>query len=263
MKESRCFRVAGRKRNRTGDEAPIAGWQTIYCSLAMILVVLFVMLVSYSKPDMHRMMRATNSIERGTGERKAGLRDQYDLTDEKDKGAKDASGAKAEKSSDGKDIFSGEGIGSRAISTGMTSLKKVLADNGAEESVTVEKTHRGFKAVFKSTALFPSGVATVDAKSYPYLDEIVNIAQKSSFSIKVEGHTDNVPVSLPKFPSNWELSTSRAVNVLRYLLEKGGIPAERLTAVGFGQYRPIVSNDTPEGREKNRRIEIVLELDKT
>jgi chemotaxis protein MotB len=76
-------------------------------------------------------------------------------------------------------------------------------------------------------------------------------------SIQVEGHTDNIPIHTAKFPSNWELSTMRAVNILRYLLQNG-IPPERLSAIGFAEYRPAADIDTLEGRQKNRRIEILF-----
>jgi chemotaxis protein MotB len=90
------------------------------------------------------------------------------------------------------------------------------------------------------------------------LDGIVKIAKHNHLSIQVEGHTDNQSIGTVKFPSNWELSTMRAVNILRYLQEIGGIPARRLVAVGFSEYQPTESNDTPEGRRKNRRIVILF-----
>ena len=79
--------------------------------------------------------------------------------------------------------------------------------------------------------------------------------------IIVEGHTDTVPISAAgrdKFPTNWELSTTRAVNVVRYIQRAADIPPSKLSSVGYGEYRPIADNDTSEGRALNRRIEIVL-----
>ena len=142
----------------------------------------------------------------------------------------------------------------------MESLERYFKDLGLEESVSVEKTRRGFKATFESNVFFPSGLAAINKEAYPFLDEMIKLARKATLSVRVEGHTDNVPINTPKFPSNWELSTSRAVNVLRYLLERGGLPIQRLSAVGFAQYHPVESNDTPEGRQKNRRVEFYFEL---
>jgi len=110
--------------------------------------------------------------------------------------------------------------------------------------------------------LFNSGEATVKDSGKKVLDHIA-AALKSiqDKDIRVEGYTDNVPLS-PKlrdrFPSNWELSTARATNVVRYLVEKDGLDPSRLVAAGFGEYHPIITNTTEEGRAQNRRIDIVL-----
>ena len=84
--------------------------------------------------------------------------------------------------------------------------------------------------------------------------------------IRVEGHTDNVPITRrlqKQFPTNWELSTARAVNVVRFLQEKVGIEAERIQIIGMSEYHPVASNETPDGRSQNRRIEIALLPDRT
>ncbi len=79
-----------------------------------------------------------------------------------------------------------------------------------------------------------------------------------SYSLRIEGHTDNSPIRTSRYPSNWELSTSRAVNVVRYLLDKRVIAADRLLAAGFGEYKPIFPNDTLENRARNRRVELLF-----
>jgi chemotaxis protein MotB len=78
------------------------------------------------------------------------------------------------------------------------------------------------------------------------------------YPIRVEGHTDNVPIHTKRFPSNWELSTIRAVNVLKYFANEGRIDPRRLSAVGYGESKPLVANNSPRDRAKNRRVEIVL-----
>ncbi|MGE5189294.1 MAG: OmpA family protein [Gemmatimonadota bacterium] len=109
--------------------------------------------------------------------------------------------------------------------------------------------------------LFDSGSALVKKDGKKVLDRVAGILGKvRDKQIRIEGHTDNVPISArlaERFPTNWELSTARATNVTRYLQEKGVDP-QYLVAAGFSEYRPIAPNDTPEGRAKNRRIEIVL-----
>ncbi len=109
--------------------------------------------------------------------------------------------------------------------------------------------------------LFDSGSALVKKDGKKVLDRVAGILKKvQDKQIRIDGHTDNVPISariIDKFPSNWELSTSRATNVVRYLQEKGVDP-KYLVASGSSEYRPIATNDSPEGRARNRRIEIVL-----
>jgi chemotaxis protein MotB len=109
--------------------------------------------------------------------------------------------------------------------------------------------------------LFDSGSALVKKDGKKVLDRVAEILTKvQDKQIRIEGHTDNVPISariINKFPSNWELSTSRATNVVRYLQEKSVDP-KYLVAAGYSEYRNIAPNDSPEGRAKNRRIEIVL-----
>lgn len=110
--------------------------------------------------------------------------------------------------------------------------------------------------------LFDSGSAEVKKDGQKVLDRVSEILNKvSDKQFRIEGHTDNVPISsrlLDKFPSNWELSAARATKVVRYLQDKGGIDPTLLSISGYSEYRPVASNDTREGKAKNRRIEIVL-----
>lgn len=110
--------------------------------------------------------------------------------------------------------------------------------------------------------LFPSGEANLTPEGLQILQRIGNIIKNVEGKIvRVEGHTDNVPIAVKlqkQFPTNWELSTARATNVVRFLQESAGLNAERLQAVGLSEFHPVASNDTPAGRSKNRRIEIGL-----
>lgn len=111
--------------------------------------------------------------------------------------------------------------------------------------------------------VFSSGRAAINVEGRQVLDTVGDFLKQylDGREIQVNGHTDAVPIGAEmqdKYPTNWELSTARAVNVVRYLQEYADIPPEKLSAVGHGQYHPIADNDTPEGRALNRRIEIVL-----
>jgi len=139
----------------------------------------------------------------------------------------------------------------------MQSLQQLGVHGTMNNGFSVVRTQDGFKAVIPNPVLFASGDASLGEEVYPILDSIIEIAKRERLSIQVEGHTDNIPIHTAKFPSNWELSTMRAVNILRYLLQNG-IPPGRLSAIGFAEYRPAANIDTPEGRQKNRRIEILF-----
>jgi chemotaxis protein MotB len=95
------------------------------------------------------------------------------------------------------------------------------------------------------------------APALAVVQRIAETLRPVGYGIRVEGHTDNTPIRTAQFPSNWELSTARATFLLQYLIT-AGIPAPRLSAVGYGEYRPLASNDTPQGRASNRRVDLVV-----
>ena len=110
--------------------------------------------------------------------------------------------------------------------------------------------------------LFPSGEDHISEPGKEVLKRVgAVLKQAKDKTIRIEGHTDNVPIAKPlkaRFPSNWELSTARATNVVRFLQDEAGIDANSLEAVGLGEHHPLASNKTPAGRSQNRRIEIIL-----
>jgi len=225
-------------RRYLDDEESVAGWQTIYCSLSLIMVVLFVMLVSYSVADRRKMNDLRGTV---TGDANVG----------KIKNTKTNAELIKKMVNDG-----------AWVNSAMHSLSRMGAISGLKSNVTVERFHKGLKFKFKSDVIFSSGSAKISEKIYPYLDEMSKIAKEQNLSVRIEGHTDDVPIRSIEFPSNWELSTARSTNVIRYFITKCGFPAKRLSAEGFAQYRPLVPNSSPEGREQNRRIEVYLEQDR-
>lgn len=110
--------------------------------------------------------------------------------------------------------------------------------------------------------LFPSGEAEITPEGVKVLERVGNVLKNTKNKIiRVEGHTDNVPIHprlQKQYPTNWELSTARAANVVRFLQEKAGIAPERMQVIGLSEYQPVASNKTTTGRSKNRRIEITL-----
>jgi chemotaxis protein MotB len=247
-----------KKKKKPGKEPSATGWESVYCSLVLILVALFALLVCYSTIEGEKLTNFT----RGFG----GSSKKYSRSLPYNSVREDIVYTGGDKFEEGNNVlYSRLGIteaDEASIASDIQSLKKYFTKMGLlDKSIDIDKIQRGFKIDFVSNVLFASGMATVIREAYPYLDQIIIIALKNPFFIRIEGHTDDVPINTPEFPSNWELSTARAVNVLRYFLEKK-IPAERLAAVGFSEYHPVASNDTPEGRQKNRRVELYFELQK-
>jgi chemotaxis protein MotB len=105
---------------------------------------------------------------------------------------------------------------------------------------------------------FDSGSAELSPEALPVLDEIYSFMKKNQNLIRVEGNTDNVPIHTASYPTNWELSTARAVTVVRYLVEHDGLSPTRISAAGYGEFRPRKGNDTDANRLQNRRVDIVL-----
>ncbi|MFA5008318.1 MAG: OmpA family protein [Candidatus Omnitrophota bacterium] len=135
------------------------------------------------------------------------------------------------------------------------SLEKEIKD----KQVRLSMEEKGLVITFVSEVLFDSGKASLKPESFSSLDKVVKILIDNvpGNNIGIEGHTDNEPIKHSKWKSNWELSAHRALSVLEYLQEKG-ISPERLSASGYGEFKPIASNDTAEGRQLNRRVEIVI-----
>jgi len=128
----------------------------------------------------------------------------------------------------------------------------------AQGKVRLLETSRGVTIEINDSILFPAGQAKLQPASVSAMLAIAEVLAASDFPITIEGHTDNVPISTPQFPSNWELSAMRATTVLR-LFNGGGVGAERLTAIGYGETRPVETNTTVEGRARNRRVSILID----
>jgi len=138
-------------------------------------------------------------------------------------------------------------------------LEQRLKNEIANKEVSLDLTGRGVVITLASDIFFDSGKADIKKELYPVLDKVAYILTNkiADRNIGIEGHTDNEPIKHSGWKSNWELSLARAVNVLHYL-EKEGVQPQRLTAIGYGQYRPVADNSAPEGRKLNRRVEIVI-----
>jgi chemotaxis protein MotB len=120
------------------------------------------------------------------------------------------------------------------------------------------QNQRGIVLSFDEGLFFLPGQATLSGAAQKTLNELSHLLVGSGQTLRVEGHTDNMPIQTVSYPSNWELSTARATTIVRYLIEAHHLPPEQLSAAGYGEYHPIADNSTIEGKQKNRRVDIVL-----
>lgn len=135
-------------------------------------------------------------------------------------------------------------------------LKKEIGD----KEVRLEMAEKGLTIIFLAEVLFDSGKADIKKEALGVLDKVSKVLKKNlpDRDIGVEGHTDNEPIKYSGWKSNWDLSAARATSVIHYMVDERGISPEKVSATGYGKHRPVASNDTPEGRRQNRRVEIVV-----
>ena len=145
------------------------------------------------------------------------------------------------------------------LKDGYAALEKSLSKEISEQKVSLGIEEKGLVITFVDSVLFDSGKAKLRSTASKSLDKVVKVCRRqvADREIGIEGHTDNQPIKYSGWKSNWELSTARATSVLHYLVKKG-ISPERLSATGFGEFRPVTTNKTAEGQQKNRRVEIVI-----
>ena len=139
-------------------------------------------------------------------------------------------------------------------------LEQKLGQEIDDKQVKLQMMEKGLVITVVGDLLFDSGKAQIRSEAYPLLDKVSTVLKDNmvKFNVGIEGHTDNVPIKSSGWKSNWELSTARALSVLHYLIKDQGIAPERLSAIGYGEYRPVDSNESKAGRKQNRRVEIVI-----
>ena len=137
-------------------------------------------------------------------------------------------------------------------------VEEFLMTKGMYDKVSVDRQERGLVVSLKEGGFFESGSADVKPDANKVLEELAKKILSYRNPVRIEGHTDNVPIHSRTFPTNWELSSARATNVVRLLTDRFRIPSGKLSATGYGDSRPKTPNDTPAGRARNRRVDIVI-----
>lgn len=137
-------------------------------------------------------------------------------------------------------------------------LAKIIREYKYDNYVKLEENERGITIHIMDEILFPSGSAELTKSSLLVLKNIASVIRELPNDIRIEGHTDNVPISKPNYPSNWHLSVARALNTAYYLINNESLPSDKVSIVGYSEYKPIASNETEEGRSMNRRVDLVI-----
>ncbi len=219
-------------------------------SLSMILLAFFIVMCSLSVVDARRVKKALGSLIGSFGPLPGGTM----ASKGKSAPSKVIGAGPSQKAA--KNGLPGHSLGAAKVS--LEKMETLFMQEGLGKKMRVSVTTEGVKVAFTGDVLFKSGKATIDPKMRPILDLLGKAIEEANRPVRIEGFTDNVPIHTKRYPSNWELSVARAVNVLRYLVRKGYISSDRVYAVGYGPYRPVAPNDTPQHRALNRRIDVVF-----
>jgi len=137
-------------------------------------------------------------------------------------------------------------------------LEKMITDRGYQDDIKLIHNERGMTVRIMDDILFRSGDAVLSTQAKEVLANIAGIIKNIPNDIRIEGHTDNLPINTPLYPSNWHLSVSRATNTAYFLMNDQGVSPEKVSIVGYSSYKPVAENETIEGKALNRRVDIVI-----
>jgi len=152
----------------------------------------------------------------------------------------------------------GTGVENGDLAKLQAELETVLAAEIKRKEIALHREPDGLVISLREVGFFESGSAQMKTASQAAFDRIATMLRQGDYRLRIEGHSDNVPIHNSQFPSNWELSTSRASEIVRLLIVRDGFSPDRLSAAGYAEYHPIATNITPEGRGMNRRVDIVI-----
>ena len=219
------------------NRANPGSWQIVYTGFILILLCFFIMLTSFASLEESKILRFSEAFSTAVNVFEGGK------SIEKGETIIDASAMMVDKENQMAQLFKKVSLQSRQAGL---------------DQVHLRKSSRGVIMTLADKLLFTSGDARLASMAYPLLVKIAQIIRRIDVAIEIEGHSDDRPIKTNAYQSNWELSTARAVNVLRYLIEEQNVDAERLSAVGFSKYQPTVKNNSEKNRSINRRVEIIF-----
>jgi chemotaxis protein MotB len=231
-------------------------WLVSYADFITLLFAFFVVLYAFAKADEKKRVEVTAAID--TAFRSMGI---FGMVTPRP--GKSANVAGAEKAVVPMNIVMGEEVMSPAkvkddLDKIHRDLEQRLSNQVAQHTVSIQMGHDGLVISLREAGFFDSGSATPRAETLPTLHQIAAALNHAPYDVRIEGHTDNIPIHSAEFDSNWELSSSRATRIARLFVEMHSIPSDRLSAAGYAEFHPVASNATAAGRGENRRVDLVI-----
>ena len=238
-------------------------WLITYSDLITLLMIFFILMYTMSQVDARKYAAVANSLSVVlTGQAMSVLDNQGPSMIEGISGQQIPEGSGPGPAQQGEldevKRMIAEFISTKDLEITQEQVQGNNAVTKLSDYIIVYEQERGLVVSFKDTMLFSSGSDQLTPGAQAIIRDIGKSLVKIPNYIRVEGHTDNLPINTGKFPSNWELSVLRSANVVHVLNEDAGIPAERLSIIGFGEYRPLVDNEDKISRAMNRRVDIVI-----
>lgn len=245
-----------KKENKENSER----WLVTYSDLMNLLLILFILLYTMSTVNQSKYEKLSRSLGEAFGSGSSILEGAGGGNVVGTENGVAAVTEPPEKSPAPTD----DGDNTSGISTAedMNSLKgkidQILSESNGSSSISTNVSEIGLTISFTDDIFFDSGQDQIKENMKATLKTVSKMLNKLDNAILVEGHTDNIPINNSTFSSNWQLSSIRAANVVQYLITEGNIDAGRLSAIAYGDTRPVASNDTAEGRSRNRRINLII-----
>jgi chemotaxis protein MotB len=227
-----------------------------YADFITLLFGFFVVLYAFSKADQKQQMQVSASID--SAFRALGL-----FPDASRKPANGAAAGGTDPSVMPMNIVMGEDVLAPAkvqedLNHIRRELEQTLSNQVAQHTVSIQMGRDGLVISLREAGFFNSGSAAPKPETLATLRQVAASLGRTPYDLRIEGHTDNIPIHNGEFDSNWELSSARATRIARLFLDMKSIPPERLSAAGYAEFHPVASNDTAEGRSQNRRVDLVV-----
>ncbi|MGI9952977.1 flagellar motor protein MotB [Moorellaceae bacterium AZ2] len=222
-------------------------WLLTYADLITLLMIFFVVMYAISDTNMKKLSALAQSLGQALSGSPGGI-----FTEAGPSMIPGLSGGPALPEP------TGEGKAGSALDQVYAQLSDYIAASGLQQEITLNKEERGLVVGMVETVLFPRGSDQLTPRAREIITKVGKMLAPLPNYLRIEGHTDNLPIQTERFPSNWELASARALNVLHVLITDAGINPERLSATSYGEYRPLAPNDSEANMARNRRVDIVV-----